>query len=107
MSKFEDTVRRSIRRDFAGSNLRQTGKAPKRPHPSNVKRIISVEDSSNYAQYRLFLLGKLVRLVSVPKVGWGVYVEFVNEQDRKALNAAAWWSDAKKQYLLDGVKFDD
>lgn len=31
--------------------------------------------------------------------------EFVHDDDRKALNMAAGWSDNKKVYLLDGVKF--
>lgn len=29
----------------------------------------------------------------------------VHDDDRKALNMAAGWSDNKKLYLLDGVKF--
>ena len=33
------------------------------------------------------------------------YCEFVHDDDRKALNMAAGWSDNKKLYLLDCVKF--
>lgn len=53
---------------------------------------------------RSFIVGKLVRLVQKSSVG-GWVCEFVHDDDRKAINHAAGWSDNKKQYLLDCVKF--
>lgn len=37
--------------------------------------------------------------------GGGWVCEFVHEDDRRAINNAAGWSDSKKQYLFDFVKF--
>ena len=46
----------------------------------------------------------MVRLIKQSNVG-GWIVGFVYDDDRKAINHAAGWSDMKKEYLLDGVKF--
>ena len=103
MSRFEDVVRKSMKKDFESAKFEK----PKRPHPKNVKRIVSVDDASDYARFRGLLLGRLVRLEYVAATGTGIYVTFVNESDRKALNDAGGWSDNKHFYLLDKVKFDD
>lgn len=105
MKDLSEIVRRSIRKDFAKANFRRNGRAPRTAHPANTKRIVAVADQSGYSQYRKCLLGKLVRLQSV--AGCGVWVEFINDADRKRLNDAAGWSDAKHSYFLDHVKFDD
>ena len=103
MGRFEDIVRKSIRKDFAGAKF----KKPKKPHAANTKRIVSVDDRSEYARWRKFLLGKIVHLEYAAMAGAGIWVSFVNDADRKALNRAAGWSDEKTMYLLNGVKFDD
>lgn len=105
MKDLGELVRRSIRKDFAHANYRRNGRVPKTPHPANTKRIVEVAEQSGYAQYRKCLLGKLVRLKSV--AACGVWVEFINEADRKRLNEMAGWSDAKHEYLMDHIKFDD
>lgn len=105
MKDYNELVRRSIRKDFAKANFKRNGRIPKVPHPANTKRIVYVDDSSEYAKYRHFLMGKLVRLLCVQR--FGIMVEFINDNDRKALNRAAGWSDAKREYLLNNVKFDD
>ena len=59
-------------------------------------------------EFARYIVGKLVRLKEKANVGgnsW--YCEFVHDDDRKALNMAAGWSDNKKLYLLDCVKLSD
>lgn len=101
--KIEDICRKSVKEDFRRANFRHNREV-KTPHPANTKRIVYVDDSSDYAKYKKRLLGKLVRLKSVAP--GGIWAEFVRDEDRKALNDAAGWSDAKKEYLLNGIKFD-
>ena len=107
MKDYDEVIRRSIRKDFAKANFKRNGRAPREPRPANTKRIVYVDDSSEYAKFRKLLLGKIVRLKSVSVTGSGVWVMFVNDNDRKRLNRAAGWSNEKMLYLLYGVKFDD
>lgn len=104
MTKYDDLVRRSIRKDFAGANFKRKGRAPRTPHPKNTKRVLSLTDESGYAKYRRLIVGRLVRIVEDTPAG--KWIEFVREPDRDALNAAAGWK-GKKRFLLDGAKFDD
>lgn len=84
-------------------------KAPqieKKPKINQDLRIIHISENCSYAQYARFVVGKLVRLIE-PKgnnttSGW---YEFVFDDDRRALNAAAGWSDSKKMYLFERPKF--
>lgn len=105
MSRFEDAVRRSIRKDFARANFKRDGNAPKVPHPKNTKRVVAIGEQCEYWRLRRFFIGRLVRIVET--AGTGVWVEFVREGDRNNLNAAAGWSEYKRKYLLHGAKFDD
>ena len=104
MKDYNELVRRSIRKDFAKANFKRN-REPKTPHPKDTKRVVYLNERSMYYRYRHFILGKLVRLFERGTDGF-VWVEFVNESDRVALNNAAGWTD-KRRYLLDGAKFDD
>lgn len=95
----EEISRRSIRRDFARTNKRRA----EDPEASDERRIASVNETSSYYKYRHLIIGKLVRLIERSEiVGW--VCEFVHDDDRVALNAAAGWSDMKCRYLFDGIK---
>lgn len=100
--------RRSIQNDF--KRVQRYPEREKRPQIENLpeinaeRRVLLVSENSGYYKLRSFIVGKLVRLVQKSSVG-GWIVEFVYDDDRKAINHAAGWSDMKKEYLLDGVKF--
>lgn len=108
---FAEVSRRSIRKDFQNASFRTQGRQP-RPRPqapsaeqeTNVKRVLALSETSTYAKYKRFFVGKLVRILR-PAFSGGYYVEFVRDDDRKYLNANAGWND-KREYLLDGAKFD-
>lgn len=102
---YNELVRRSIRRDFAKANFKRNGRAPKTPHPQNTKRVLALNERCSYYRFRKYFIGKLVRVVDEGISG--VWVEFVRDCDRENLNKAAGWSDCKRQYLLEGAKFDD
>lgn len=100
--------RASIKRDF--QRVQRYPKEEKRPQIENPpeinaeRRVLFVGENSSYYKLRSFIVGKLVRLVQESSVG-GWVCEFVHDDDRRAINNAAGWSDSKKQYLLDCVKF--
>lgn len=107
---YADVSRQSIRRDFQNASFRKQGRQP-RPRiqkpdepETNVRRVMALSETSGYAKYRRFFIGKLVRVLR-PALTGGYYVEFVRDEDRKYLNANAGWSD-KREYLLDGVRFE-
>lgn len=98
--------RLSIQRDFRNANFRRiTAPAKVQPQQQQVKRVLALSDASNYGQYKKYIVGKLVRIVEKSATGNGYIVEFVNDNDRQILNGLAGWNN-KRQYLLDGVKFD-
>lgn len=84
--------RSSIKKDF--QRVQRYPAEEKRPQIEEFpkinaeRRIIHISEVSGYA---------------VGGNSW--YCEFVHDDDRKALNMAAGWSDKKKLYLLDCVKF--
>lgn len=100
--------RASIKRDF--QRIQRYSKEEKRPQIENPpeinaeRRVLFVGENSSYYKLRSFIVGKLVRLVQESSVG-GWVCEFVHDDDRRAINNAAGWSDSKKQYLFDCVKF--
>lgn len=100
--------RASIKRDF--QRVQRYPEREKRPQIENPpeinaeRRVLFVGENSGYYKLRSFIVGKLVRLIEQSSMG-GWICEFVHDDDRKAINAAAGWSDRKKQYLLDYVKF--
>lgn len=99
--------RSSIKRDF--QRVQRCPEREKRqqienpPEINAERRVLFVGENSSYYKLRSFIVGKLVRLVQKSSVG-GWVCEFVHDDDRKAINASAGWSDNKKQYLLDCVK---
>lgn len=101
--------RRSMQRDFNRVQVHtQTAKRPQienLPEIKSEKRILFVGEQSTYYKYRSYLIGRLVRLVDKSNLVNGWICEFVHDDDSIALNKAAGWSNAKKRYLLDGVKF--
>ena len=106
MKDYNELIRRSIRRDFAKANFKRNGRAPKTPHPKNTRRVLELNDTSGYREFRRYIVGRLVQIIERGYNG-GFWVEFVRDSDRNALNTAAGWSNDKRRFLLDGVKFDD
>lgn len=99
--------RLSIQRDFRNAHFRQMlnpGDPEQEPEGMSIKRVISLSDASDYAPYKRFIVGKLVRIIK-PTAHNGYIVEFVNDKDSDILNGIAGWQK-KRQYRLDGVKFD-
>jgi hypothetical protein len=100
--------RRSIKNDFR--RVQTYPKREKRPQIENLpeinaeRRVLFVVENSCYHKLRSYLVGKVGGLVQKSSVG-GWVCEFVHDDDRKAINHAAGWSDNKKQYLLDCIKF--
>lgn len=102
--------RQSIKRDFQRVPKYPTeGKRPEiedLPKINSERRIIHISETSGYAKFARYIVGKLVRLISKSNIGGNSWnCEFVHDDDRRALNMAAGWSDNKKQYLFDGIKF--
>ena len=102
--------RRSIKRDFQMMQLyhheEKTPEIENLPEINAQKRILYLSQKSEYFKYCKYIVGKLVRLKQKSNIGsnsW--YCEFVHDDDRMALNKAAGWSENKKLYLFDGVKF--
>lgn len=103
MPDYSDIIRRSIRKEFARTGRQREIKTP---HPKNTRRVVSLNERSEYARFKRYIVGKLVRILESGNNG-GYWVQFVRDDDRLALNAAAGWSARKDRYLLDGAKFDD
>lgn len=105
-SDFLTDSRRSIQRDF--QRYRRKEKAPEiedLPKINAERRIVFVGEKSEYFRFRSYIVGKKVRLIRESVVGGGWVCEFIHDDDRKALNHAGGWSDNKKQYLFDRIKF--
>ena len=103
MKDYSEIVRRSMRQDFANANYKRNARIPKTHRPKDARRVVDLTDMSEYARFRRFIVGKLVRIVDQGLNG--CWVEFIRDVDRDALNRAAGWND-KRRFLLDGAKFD-
>lgn len=106
-SVFARISKQSIKKDF-NKNKKHIKEEPRpefneRPKENSERRVAQIFETSAYAKYARFFVGKLVRVLRPGSFG-GYYVEFVFDDDRKALNYAADWTN-KTEYLLDGVKF--
>lgn len=109
-SVFAIISKKSIKKDF-NQNKRQIKEEPKReaqeqPKQYSERRVAQLSKTSSYAKFSRLIVGKRVKLIkqsTFDSNSW--YVEFVFDEDRKALNYEADWTDNKKEYLLDGVKF--
>lgn len=104
---FKAISKRSMQRDYESTRKRII--IPQKALNSQIgaiERVLYICKNSEYAKYARFIVGKLVRLEQKSDINnsaW--YCSFVNDCDRKALNKEANWSDSKKIYLFDGVKF--
>ena len=109
--------RRSVRQDFYSEEIHvPKEKAPQKRNFPEISgrvnpaekpfRIQSINPACQYAKYARFFVGKLVQLEEKTGVGDSTtgWYGFVFEDDRKALNEAAGWSDAKRRYLLERPK---
>jgi len=105
MKDYTEIIRRSVKRDFSRANFKRF-ESQKAPRPKHIRRVVEINEISGYAKYRRFVLGKLVRILGRWD-GGGWFVQFVRDEDRQRLNAAAGWSNDKTVYLLDGVKLDE
>lgn len=106
---YGDISRRSIRRDFQRPQYRECvkPKIDESPKPNAERRIAMVAEGSSYYKYRSIIVGKRIRLIEQSAISDGWICEFVHDEDRRALNKAADWSDSKKEYLFDNVKFKE
>lgn len=102
--------RASVKRDFkikeTPTPKQKRAQNQNKPKITDELRVASIEEKSAYSKYARYIVGRLVRIIEKANFGsnsW--HCEFVYDDDRKALNAAAGWSDRKRQYLFDGVKF--
>lgn len=104
---FGAVSRASIKRDFEKVQLHpKANKMPKNEDSIKITdalRISYVGEKSDYYKYRNLIAGKLVRVLK--KTTIGKICSFVYDDDRKALNKAAGWSDNKKEYLFNCIKF--
>lgn len=98
--------RKSMQKDF-----NQFGRKPEKkievqqpPEEGAQRRIAAISEKSEYYKYSKFIVGNVVRLIRKSLFG-GWICEFVFDEDRVKLNKAAGWSDKKKEYTLDGLKF--
>lgn len=105
---YEAISRLSVKRDFQRvQTYPQNGKRPeikKQPELNAVRRIAFVGENSSYYKQRFLIVGKLVRIIKPIETG-GFICEFVHDADRRTLNDRAGWSDMKKEYLFDCIKF--
>ena len=96
---FRAISRDSMRRDFNRvQTYHQKGKRPeikKQPELNAVRRIAFISENSSYYKQRIIK----------PIETGGFICEFVYDADRRALNDNAGWSDMKKEYLFDCIKF--
>lgn len=102
MKDYNELVRRSIKQDFANANYKRNARVPK-PR-KQTKRVKELNEQSGYYQFRKLIVGKLVKIVGFGII-CGVWVEFVHDSDRVALNRVAGWDDDKRRFLLDGATF--
>lgn len=66
---------------------------------SKQARITKISANSEYYKYRNLLISKSVRLIEKSKIGYW-YCEFIFDEDRRALNEAAGWSNNKTYICL-------
>ena len=101
--------RRSMQKDFTPVHRyppkEKSPQIENSPEINSERRVIFVGENSWYYKYRSFIVGKLFRLVGRSNNTGGWICEYIHDEDRRAINSAAGWSNNKTQYLLEGVKF--
>lgn len=99
---YKAIIDRSIKRDFKSDEMYNGIK--KVPEIENIDkltgRIQRINPSCCYSLYARYFVGKIVKCVKRISGETGYY-EFIHDEDRKALNNAAGWSDLKTRYLLE------
>lgn len=100
--------RQSVQKDFQKQRIHpERNKSPQIKDIAKIKdpRIAEINEGCQYAKFARFLVGKAVKCVESKgehtTSGW---YKFIFDDDRKALNRAAGWSDNKKIYLLERPK---
>lgn len=103
---YREESRKSMRKDFNRTHVEQKVKRVEQLPEQGAKRRISFV-GGEYARHAKLLVGRLVRLIEKEEdLGNNTWkIEFVFDDDRKALNSKAGWSDLKKSYTLEGVRF--
>lgn len=104
---YREISRCSIKNDFRVQRYPPKQKRPEiefLPEINAERRVTFIGENSSYYKFRFLIVGKLVRLKEKSNYG-GWICEFVHDEDRKALNNAAGWSDNKNEYLFDCAKF--
>lgn len=102
---YSEIARSSVRSDFAAFERKpQQVRVERISTSGEVKRIAFVNANSGYFKYKHLLVGKQVRLLREASFG-GWFCSFLFDEDRRALNNTAGWSENKTEFLLDGVKF--
>lgn len=102
---YGEISRQSIKREMRAETEKYRRTETRQTQANEVRRIVSLTDTSYYAKYRRYIVNKLVRILRLTEFGsWEV--EFVNDKDRIALNNAAGWSDRKCEYIFDGAKYE-
>lgn len=96
---YREIAMRAMRKDLARNGMQSV----RQPPQNGYKRIREVSPQSSYYPYRRLLLGKLVKPAANTMLG--NWFTFVYDNDRKALNKAAGWSDMKEQYMFDNTTF--
>ena len=96
MKHYEEQIRKSVKKDFANAYFKTRREKPQRGY----KIIERIKVDSYYYDLRIFFIGKTVKIIRISDNG--VWVEFVNESDRLALNKYAGWSE-KKTYLINAI----
>jgi hypothetical protein len=98
--------RRSIKKDFYSEQIHMEKKTGPEKRNSNEIRISKINPACQYAKFSRFFVGKLVRLAEKAGTGDSTtgWYEFIRDEDRKAINDAAGWSDNKRQYFLENPK---
>lgn len=107
---YGDIARASVKRDMELYRMRKDKeRVPNFEDLDKIskdQRVAYISDKSEYAKFAQYIVGKLVKVKERANIGSNsFYCEFVFDADRKALNAAAGWSDSKHLYLFDGIKF--
>lgn len=101
-------VERSVKKDFRKRKIySNTNKNEMNGKQAGITgRISFIDKRCEYARFARFFVGRMVRLVEgiTDRKGW---YQFIHDEDRKALNEAAGWSDRKKLYLLENPKFKE
>lgn len=96
MKHYEERIRQSVKKDFANAYFKTRRVKPQRGY----KIIERIKIDTYYYDLRMFFVGKTVKIIR--NSDNGVWIEFVNESDRLALNKYAGWSE-KKTYLVNAI----